>query len=131
MIRFTLLSCAWFCALAESPFNYVLGPDDEITVQAADIEEISGKPVRIDLRGNINLPMIGRVEAAGLTADQLEGRIKDRFKKYLQHPDITISVTEFRSQPISVLGAVNNPGVHQLQGSKNLFGVLSLAGGLR
>ena len=110
MIRFTLLSCAWFCALAESPFNYVLGPDDEITVQAADIEEISGKPVRIDLRGNINLPMIGRVQARGLTVDELEVEIRNRMKRYLQEPDVSISISEFRSQPISILGAsVSSP----------------------
>src|SRR5437588_8180707 len=52
-------------------------------------------------------------------------------KRYLQEPDVSISISEFRSQPISILGAVQNPGVHQLQGKKNLFGVLSLAGGLR
>jgi polysaccharide export outer membrane protein len=111
--------------------GYILGPDDQITILAPDIEEISGKPFRIDMRGNVSLPMAGRIEAAGLTTDQLEARIKERFKRYLQRPDITVSITEFRSQPISVLGAVNDPGLHQLQGSKNLFGVLSLAGGLR
>src|SRR5437588_2346223 len=52
-------------------------------------------------------------------------------KRYLQEPDVSISISEFRSQPISILGAVQNPGVHQLQGRKNLFAVLSLAGGLR
>lgn len=130
----------WLCALlgstclsraGESAPQYLLGQDDQITIQAVDIEEISGKTARIDMRGNISLPMIGRVQAAGLTADELELRIKDRLKKYVRHPDITVSITEFRSQPISVLGAVNNPGAHQLQGSRNLFGVLSLAGGLR
>jgi polysaccharide export outer membrane protein len=113
------------------PAAYVLGPDDQIALQAPDIEEISGKPVRIDLGGNINLPLIGGVQAAGLTAVELQTRLKDRFKKYVKNPDITVSITEFRSQPVSVLGAVQNPGVYQLQGDKNLFGVLSLAGGLR
>src|SRR5947209_12472907 len=94
--------------------SYVLGPDDQITLQAPDVEEISGKPVRIDLDGNITLPLIGGMQAAGLTAVELQARIKDRFKKYLRNPDLTVSITEFRSQPVSVLGAVQNPGVHQL-----------------
>src|SRR5258708_3352632 len=111
--------------------GYVLGADDQIALQAPDIEEISAKPVRIDLDGNIHLPLIGGVQAAGLTPVELQTRLRDRFKKYVKNPDITISITEFRSQPVSVLGAVQNPGVHQLQGDKNLFGVLSLAGGLR
>src|SRR6266702_4071737 len=83
---------------APFPANYVLGPDDQISLQAPDIAEISGKPVRIDLDGHISLPLIGRVPAAGLTAEQFETRIKDRFKTYLRKPDISVSVTEFRSQ---------------------------------
>jgi len=126
-----VLCCLLTVALFAQQAGYVLGPEDQITIQAPDVEEISGKPVRIDLRGNISLPLIGRIEAGGLTAEQLEVQIKDRFKRYLRHPDISVSITEFRSQPVSVLGAVQNPGIHQLQGSKNLFAVLSLAGGLR
>lgn len=111
--------------------NYVLGQDDQITLFVSDVEELSGKPIRIDMKGNINLPMAGRVHAAGLTADQLEQGIADRLKRFLQNPEVMVSITEFRSQPISVLGAVGSPGVHQVQGHKTLFEVLSLAGGLR
>ena len=116
---------------APSAASYILGPDDQIVLQASDVEELSGKPVRIDLDGNITLPLIGETQAAGLTPSQLQARLKDRFKRYLRNPDITVSIVEFRSQPVSVLGAVQNPGVHQLQGNKNLFQMLSLAGGLR
>jgi polysaccharide biosynthesis/export protein len=115
----------------DAPTNYILGPDDQITIQAPDVEEITKQPVRIDMRGNINLPMVGRLQAAGLTADALEEQIKLRLKKYLQEPDVTVAITEFRSQPISIIGAVQTPGVHQLQGRKTLFEVLSTAGGLR
>ena len=115
----------------DAPTNYILGADDQISIQVPDMEEISNKPVRIDMRGNINLPMVGRLQAAGLTADELEEQIKKRLKKYLQEPDVTVTITEFRSQPISILGAVGTPGVHQIQGRKTLFEVLSMAGGLR
>jgi polysaccharide export outer membrane protein len=125
-----LSTCAALCA-QQVATNYVLGPDDQITVQAPDVDEISGKPFRIDRSGNLNLPLIGVVQAAGVTAVELQSRIKDRLRKYLRNPDITVSITDFRSQPVSVVGAVQNPGVHQLQGNKNLLGVLSLAGGLR
>ena len=83
------------------------------------------------MSGNISLPMVGRLHATGLTAEELEVQIKNRLKKYLQEPDVTVSITEFKSQPISIFGAVQKPGVHQLQGRKNLFEVLSLAEGLR
>ena len=114
-----------------TPSNYALGPDDQITLYVADAEEISGKAMRIDMRGDINLPMAGRIHAADLTADQLETEIESRLKRYFKKPDVVVSITEFRSQPISVLGAVTTPGVHQLEGRKTLFEVLSLAGGLR
>ncbi len=114
-----------------APNTYTLGPDDQIVIRAVDVEEIDNKPVRIDLRGNINLPMAGHIQAAGLTADELGEQIDERLRKYVNEPDVSVSLVELRSQPISVLGSVDKPGVHQLQGQKSLFEVLSLAGGLR
>ncbi len=110
--------------------KYILGPDDDITIQALDADEISNKPVRIDTSGNINLPLVGRLRAAGLTVEQLEAEIAARLRTYIQQPHVAISVTNFRSQPVSVLGAVRSPGIHQLQGRKTLFEILSMAGGL-
>ena len=112
--------------------TYILGPDDQINVVASDVEELSGKaPVRIDMQGTIKLPMVGRIQAGGLTAEQLEAEVGKRLKKYMQNPEVVISIVEFRSQPVSILGAVTTPGVLQLQGRKTLFEVISLAGGLK
>ena len=116
---------------ASVPDTYSLGPGDQIVVRVPNVEEIDSKPVPIDLRGNINLPVAGRIQASGLTTEQLEGVIGQRLTKYLVHPDVTVYLAETRSQPVSILGEVQAPGVHQLQGRKNLFEVLSLAGGLR
>jgi polysaccharide biosynthesis/export protein len=114
-----------------APSNYIMGPDDQITLSVSDVDELSNKPMRIDMKGNIHLPMAGRVHAAGLTAEQLQSEIEERMKKYVNDPDVVVSVSEYRSQPVSVLGAVNTPGVHQLEGHKTLFEVLSSAGGVR
>lgn len=109
-----------------------LGPGDQILIRAIDLEEIDNKPVLVDRRGNINLPIVGELKAAGATPEQLEDAIKERLTRVLRHPpDVTVSLMEVHSQGVSVLGAVNTPGVHQLQGDKTLFEVLSLAGGLR
>jgi polysaccharide export outer membrane protein len=116
---------------SEAPTTYTLGSGDQIVIRAVDVEEIDNKPVLIDTRGNINLPMVGRIHAAGLTTEELETEIETRLKKYLNDPDVTVALAELRSQPVSVLGSVQTPGVHQLQGQKTLFEVLSLAGGLR
>jgi polysaccharide biosynthesis/export protein len=111
--------------------NYVLGPDDEITMMALDAEEISNKQFRIDNSGNINVPMLGKIHAGGLTIEQLESEVRKQLGKYLQQPQVTISVAAFRSQPVSVIGAVNSPGTIQIEGRKNLVEVIAKAGGLR
>src|SRR5690242_14595179 len=110
--------------------DYVLGADDQISVWVADAADISGRQVNIDPGGDITLPMIGRVRAAGLTTKQLEAELTEKLKTYFKAPQVVVSVTEFRSQPVSVIGAVNQPGVHQLRGRKTLVEVLSLAGGI-
>jgi polysaccharide biosynthesis/export protein len=111
--------------------NYVLGPDDQIALLVPDADELNGKAFRIDRTGDLDLPVIGRTHAAGLTTEELEQQIDSRLMRYLVDPKAVVAVTDFRSQPISILGAVNTPGVHQVQGHKNLYEALSLAGGLR
>ncbi len=111
--------------------SYVLGPDDQITVFVLEAEEFSKTPTRIDASGSVNLPMVGRVQAANLTIEQFEAELRQRLSKYIRDPQVTVSVTEFHSQPVSVLGMVNTPGVQQLQGRKTFVEILSMAGGLR
>jgi polysaccharide biosynthesis/export protein len=116
---------------AASPTGYVLGPDDQLVIRALEGLDLADKPVLIGTNGNITLPLIGRVKAAGLTVEQLEAEIASRLKVYVQEPQISVTVTEFRSQPVSVFGAVTTPGVVQLRGRKTLYEVLSMAGGPR
>ncbi len=115
----------------EKVANYELGPGDEIVIYALDAEEFANKPIRISAAGDINLPLIGRIEAAGLSIQALEEQIRTRLKVYIQDPKVSVNIVQFRSQPVSVIGQVGTPGVHQLEGSKNLIEVLALAGGLR
>ena len=110
---------------------YVLGPDDEITVRTLEAEEISAEALRVDLGGFVSLPLIGRVRAAGRTLEQLEAELVEQLRFYVREPRVSVGISHFRSQPVSVIGAVNKPGVHQLEGRKTLIEMLSLAGGLR
>jgi polysaccharide export outer membrane protein len=99
-------------------------------VHVVDFPEIGDKPFPVDLDGSIRLPVVGAVQVAGMRVSQIEAAIAEKLKTYLLHPDVTVSVTEFRSQPVSVLGAVGQPGVQQVQGRKTLVEVISQAGGL-
>ena len=115
--------------------GYVLGPDDEILIRGIQVPEISNEnekmnpPVLIGANGDITLPLVGRVKAGGLTVEQLETDLNSRFAEFIKQPEISVTVTQFRSQPVSVFGAVTKPGVIQLRGPKTLYEVLSMAGG--
>ena len=99
----------------QARITYLLGPDDTVTIHAQNAPDLSEKPFRVDAAGEIKLPMIGRVHAGGLTTEQLEAEIATRLKVYLVEPEVTVGITEFRSQPVSIVGAVAAPGVHQLE----------------
>ena len=111
--------------------NYPLGPNDEVELTGAELDEPPNKSTRVDGNGAIEVPLLGRVHVAGLTVEQAEQEMDERLSTYIRQPQITINVKELRSQPVSVLGAVNSPGVHQVQGHQNLLEMLSLAGGIR
>ena len=109
--------------------GYLLGAGDVITVWALGAEEMSGKPYVVPPGGYVDFPLAGRTRVAGRTAEQLKADLMEKLKKFVREPDVSVSIAEFRSQPVSVLGSVKQPGVHQLQGGKSLLEVISLAGG--
>ena len=115
----------------EDALGYVLGPDDQIVIRVFEGLDLSEKPILIGTNGDITVPLIGRVKAGGLTVEQLETELTNRLKKYIWDPQVFVTVGEFRSHPVSVLGAVNSPGVIQLRGEKTLYEVLAMAGGPR
>ncbi len=136
-IIFALALCSLMPARAQraglpaSGAEYVLGPGDEIVLHVVDLDDIPDKPFRIDPSGAIDLPLAGKVEAGGLTVEQLKAVLTTKLAKYISAPHISINLTDDQSRPVSVIGAVNSPGVHQLQGPKRLIEVISLAGGVR
>jgi polysaccharide biosynthesis/export protein len=111
--------------------EYVLGPDDTISIHVTDAEEIPDKSFRIGSNGYITLPMVGRVKVSGLTTEELEKDLTTKLKTYIRNPEVSVSIVEQHSQPVSVVGEVTTPGIQQLQGHKTLMEVLSLAGGAR
>jgi polysaccharide export outer membrane protein len=116
---------------ASDSASYKLGPEDLLTVRVFAADDIPDKPVQIDNDGTITLPMIGKVQAAGLTVGQFQVNLVAAYKKYFKDPQVSVQVNEFHSQPVSVAGNVYTPGVVQLRGNRNLMEVISMAGGLR
>ena len=111
--------------------TYLLGPEDELQITGPELEELNNKTVRVDGEGDIQVPLVGRVHVGGMTVQQSEQELDKHLSTYIRHPQVAIDVKEMRSQPASILGAVNSPGVHQVEGHKTLLEMISMAGGTR
>jgi polysaccharide biosynthesis/export protein len=113
--------------------TYLLGAEDQLQITGPEPDEQVGAPkiVSVDGEGDIQVPLVGRVHVAGMTVQQAEQELNKKLSIYVKHPQAALDVKELRSQPASVLGAVNQPGVHQVSGHKTLLEMISLAGGVR
>ena len=111
--------------------NYVLGPNDQILIRAPEAEEIDNRPFRIDGDGNINLPLVGHIHAAGMSLQELEADLVKRLREYVREPQVFVTVVQFRSEPVFFVGLFAKPGVYGLQGNRTLVEMLSTVGGLQ
>jgi len=110
--------------------EYVIGPEDVVDIDVFSVPELA-KTVRVANDGMISLPLIGRVRAAGLTVGEFRRQLEAEWgRTYLQDPQVTVYVREFHARPVSVIGAVERPGLYQLTGRRSLIEMLSMAGGL-
>lgn len=111
--------------------NYVLGPGDQIVLKAFEMEEVSERPFLIEGDGSINLPQLGRIPVSGLTLERLEALLVDRMRTLVQRPQVTVTVVQYRSEPVFFVGAFRAPGIYPLQGGRTLVEMLTTIGGLQ
>ncbi len=110
--------------------DYKIGPEDLLEISVFEEEKLN-KTVRVSSQGNISLPLLGILRVKGLTAYELEKEIRDLLvEKYLQDPHVGVFIKEYRNQQISVIGAVDKPGVYDVRGQKTILDLLAIAGGL-
>jgi polysaccharide export outer membrane protein len=111
--------------------DYKIGPEDLIEISVFEEEKLN-KTVRVSSQGNISHPLLGILRVKGLTANELEREMRELLaEKYLQNPHVSVFIKEYRSQRISVMGAVEKPGPHDVAGQKTILDVLGMAGGLK
>jgi polysaccharide export outer membrane protein len=115
---------------ADAPAIFI-GPGDMLSINVFETPELTTS-LRVSQTGDINLPVLGRVHVAGLTAQGAAVEIQDELKEkgLLIDPHVTVSTTEFASQGATVLGEVRTPGVYPTLGSRRLLDMLALAGGV-
>jgi polysaccharide export outer membrane protein len=109
---------------------YVIGANDVLAINVWKEPDVTRSvPVRSD--GKISLPLAGELQAAGQTPRQLEQEITKRLQSYISDPEVTVIVTESRSQKINILGMVARPGTYLLSGSTTVLDAISMAGGFK
>jgi polysaccharide export outer membrane protein len=117
------------CSYAET--NYVLGPEDEISIIVWDHPDLARK-TRINLEGRISFPLIGELQVAGLTQLQLEKKLTEMLADgYIVNPQVSVQVTDYRSQKIFVIGEVNSPGAYPLTKRTMVVEAIAMAGGVK
>ena len=115
-------------ALAQSAADYVIGPQDVLTIQVFDQADLGGK-YTVETDGTFSFPLIGRVHAAGMTLRAFETELRKKLADgYFRNPQVTVAVEQYRSQRIFVMGEVRNPGPVPLTGGMTLIEALSRAG---
>jgi polysaccharide export outer membrane protein len=108
--------------------NYVVGPDDVLTVTVFNEPQLSGK-FRVENDGQFDYPFLGRIKAGGTTVGDIAGVVKAKLADgYLRNPQVTVDVEQFRSQSVFVMGEVRSPGKYVLTGSVTLIEALAQAG---
>lgn len=110
--------------------DYRIGPLDVLDVSVFGVPDLSGT-LTVNASGNIEMPLVGTVAAGGKSLDQLKADLTRQLgEKYLQSPQVTITVKDAISQQVTVGGAVSKPGIYSTTGHTTLLQVMAMAGGL-
>ena len=113
----------------DAPAGFLLGPEDELEITVWKNMELSRVTI-IRPDGLISMPLIGDIQAAGLTAEALAQQIAERLKQYFATtPSVSVSVRTINSYSVYVLGEVARPGKYQLKSYITVLQAISMAGG--
>jgi polysaccharide export outer membrane protein len=121
-----LLPC--LAASQEPSPDYLVGPQDVLSITVWDQADLSGK-FTVEADGSFNFPLIGRVQAGGLPLRAIEAELKKKLADgYFKNPQLTVAVDTYRSQRVFIVGEVRVPGTYTLTGNMSLIEALSRAG---
>ena len=127
------LAAVWILALAcgtahAQVTNYIVGPQDVLMIALFDQQDLSGK-YTVEADGTFTFPLIGRVKAGGLTLRSVEETLRKELSNgFFKNPQITVTVEQYRSQRVFVVGEVRTPGPYPLTGDMTLIELLARAG---
>ncbi len=115
-------------AISANDPSYKIGPQDVLRIDVWKEPDLS-RPVPVRPDGKVSLPLLNDVQAAGLSPMELSKVIAEGLKKYINNPEVTVSVTEINSRRIYVAGEVSRPGAYPLLPNMTVLQALTGAGG--
>lgn len=109
--------------------EYAIGSGDLLEITVFGVDELN-KTVRVTSSGRIMLPLVGELDVGGRSPRQVEQMLDERLVEYMHDPEVSVFIAEYRSQRVSVTGAVNNPTMHTLTQPRTVLELVSMSGGL-
>ncbi len=124
------LQALWNARSQTATRDYPIGVGDLLQVSVAGVDDFKERTVRVGSEGNIDLPLIGTIHAAGIPESELRDKIAKALEKYMYDPQVDLFVKEYKSRQVAVVGAVRAPGLITLSGAgESILDVLTQAGG--
>lgn len=115
---------------SEIPEDFIIGLEDILAVNVWREPELSVAEVIVRPDGKISLPLIGDIQAGGLTTKQLQDSITEALKEYVAAPTVSVVVSRIASLTVSVQGQVAKPGIYYLGSPMTVLELLARAGGI-
>ena len=108
--------------------EYVIGHGDVLSVNIYRNSDLDSS-LHVDTAGMISLPLLGDMKVSGLTPYKVRDKIAEGLKKYITNPQVTVTVSTYQSQKITVMGEVSSPGILQIEKPQPIAELISKAGG--
>lgn len=110
--------------------EYRVGAQDLLEISVFQVAELN-RTVRVNSNGQVTLPLVGMVQAGGKTVQELEAEIAGKLSEsYLQDPQVSVFVTEYTSQRVTLEGAIKKPGIYPVTGKTSLLQAIAQAEGV-
>jgi len=108
--------------------DYKLAAGDVLSIGVWGFEDLQGKELVVRPDGKVNFPLVGEVQAAGISGAELTTQLTTGLSEYVKNPQVTVNVFKFHTTRVYVLGMVAKPGMYELQKQHNLLDAIGVAG---
>jgi len=124
------LQTLWTARSQAASTDYPIGTGDVLEISVPGVDDLKSRTVRVGSEGNIDLPLIGSIHAAGIPESELRDQLKTALEKFMYDPQVDLFVKEYKSRQVAVVGAVRTPGLVTLSGAgESILDVITQAGG--